>query len=497
METQSPRSNCAEAKPEKSGAAGEERKSPPWKRETMTEAQLQEFQMQAMAYRYISAGHPLPPHLLVPIWNSLALSWSRHLSMVHHLHRLSYQEFYQREMVDPEPTRCRRTDGKKWRCGNDVLPFQKYCQRHMHRGRKRSRKLVESSEIASSDPKASMEDGSDSFSCHQTMASSSSSKAPVVTIASYADEDKSSTIQDSVSLSSFVSLASTNKSVTIECNGSGRNVDLNDNDKSNRFMSDDFIMKKQKDMIYRHGRLPSVQSEPKDKPGRYPEITGKQCRSSEDGLFIGKYLREHLQSGTEVSGPPLEAADFIDSSKKDISTRNRLTGCNYSAKSSGMNVTGCMVPGIHFSPDSVLQGHGGFPLNRAETENEPGRCRRTDGKKWRCSKEALPFQKYCPKHMHRGVKKRPGDTKAVANTGVSVSYSMAVTAAGSASCKDKDDHNAKLNTELSVSVLANPLVGRGCEEKSTSSCSTDTTITDTALRGEDKDKDDLSTCSGV
>lgn len=44
---------------------------------------------------------------------------------------------------DPEPGRCRRTDGKKWRCSRDVAPNHKYCERHMHRGRPRSRKLVE------------------------------------------------------------------------------------------------------------------------------------------------------------------------------------------------------------------------------------------------------------------------------------------------------------------------------------------------------------------
>jgi hypothetical protein len=52
-------------------------------------------------------------------------------------------------MVDQEPHRCRRTDGKKWRCGRDTVPNQKYCERHMHRGRNRSRKLVETSQLNS------------------------------------------------------------------------------------------------------------------------------------------------------------------------------------------------------------------------------------------------------------------------------------------------------------------------------------------------------------
>ncbi|KAJ0515659.1 putative transcription factor interactor and regulator C3H-WRC/GRF family [Helianthus annuus] len=47
--------------------------------------------------------------------------------------------------ADPEEAggRCRRTDGKKWRCSKEACPDSKYCQKHMHRGRNRSRKSVE------------------------------------------------------------------------------------------------------------------------------------------------------------------------------------------------------------------------------------------------------------------------------------------------------------------------------------------------------------------
>lgn len=51
--------------------------------------------------------------------------------------------YWGRGAMDPEPGRCRRTDGKKWRCSRDVVAGQKYCERHMHRGRNRSRKHVE------------------------------------------------------------------------------------------------------------------------------------------------------------------------------------------------------------------------------------------------------------------------------------------------------------------------------------------------------------------
>jgi hypothetical protein len=43
---------------------------------------------------------------------------------------------------EPEPGRCRRNDGKKWRCWRSTIPNEKYCERHMHRGRKRPVQLV-------------------------------------------------------------------------------------------------------------------------------------------------------------------------------------------------------------------------------------------------------------------------------------------------------------------------------------------------------------------
>lgn len=57
--------------------------------------------------------------------------------------------FDYRNSMEPEPGRCRRTDGKKWRCSRDVVPGQKYCERHVHRGRGRSRKPVEGTGAAS------------------------------------------------------------------------------------------------------------------------------------------------------------------------------------------------------------------------------------------------------------------------------------------------------------------------------------------------------------
>ncbi|PKA52375.1 Growth-regulating factor 1 [Apostasia shenzhenica] len=53
---------------------------------------------------------------------------------------------------DPEPGRCRRTDGKKWRCSKKACPDSKYCERHLHRGKNRPRRPLESSPQRSKNP---------------------------------------------------------------------------------------------------------------------------------------------------------------------------------------------------------------------------------------------------------------------------------------------------------------------------------------------------------
>ncbi|XWS43450.1 hypothetical protein CRYUN_Cryun16bG0104900 [Craigia yunnanensis] len=107
-------------------------------------AQWQELELQALIYRYMLAGAAVPAELLQPIKKSLLHSptYFLHHPLQHYSH---YQPawYWGRAAMDPEPGRCRRTDGKKWRCSRDVVAGQKYCERHVHRGRNRSRKHVE------------------------------------------------------------------------------------------------------------------------------------------------------------------------------------------------------------------------------------------------------------------------------------------------------------------------------------------------------------------
>ncbi|CAH9111008.1 unnamed protein product [Cuscuta epithymum] len=109
-----------------------------------TANQWQELEHQALIYKYMVSGMPVPPDLLYSIRRSLDSSLSSKL-LLHQPPQLGWSCFQMGfgKKIDPEPGRCRRTDGKKWRCSKEAYPDSKYCERHMHRGRNRSRKPVE------------------------------------------------------------------------------------------------------------------------------------------------------------------------------------------------------------------------------------------------------------------------------------------------------------------------------------------------------------------
>ncbi|OIV92193.1 hypothetical protein TanjilG_30901 [Lupinus angustifolius] len=112
--------------------------------------QWQEMELQALIFRYMLAGAAVPYELLQPIKKSILHSptspyFIHHHSLQHYQPTASLLQsgYWGRGAMDPEPGRCRRTDGKKWRCSRDVVAGHKYCERHMHRGKNRSRKPVE------------------------------------------------------------------------------------------------------------------------------------------------------------------------------------------------------------------------------------------------------------------------------------------------------------------------------------------------------------------
>ncbi|XP_042056527.1 growth-regulating factor 6-like isoform X2 [Salvia splendens] len=104
-----------------------------------TTSQWMELEHQALIYKYITANVPIPSYLLNPIRKALEHSRFSCLSFL----RPNALGWGGSAKTDPEPSRCRRTDGKKWRCSRDAIADHKYCERHVNRGRHRSRKPVE------------------------------------------------------------------------------------------------------------------------------------------------------------------------------------------------------------------------------------------------------------------------------------------------------------------------------------------------------------------
>ncbi|GJN07501.1 hypothetical protein PR202_ga25337 [Eleusine coracana subsp. coracana] len=107
-----------------------------------TAMQLQELEQQSRVYQYMSARVPVPTHLVFPIWKSVTGASSEGAQKYPTLMGLATLCLDFGKNPEPEPGRCRRTDGKKWRCWRSTIPNEKYCERHMHRGRKRPVQLV-------------------------------------------------------------------------------------------------------------------------------------------------------------------------------------------------------------------------------------------------------------------------------------------------------------------------------------------------------------------
>lgn len=128
-------------------------------RAPFTTSQWAELEHQALIFKYMMAGVNVPNELLNPIRKSVA---TINGLASHHATNLGWGAFHLgvANNTDPEPGRCRRTDGKKWRCARDVVPDQKYCERHMHRGRHRSRRPAEGQTSSASQSGSATSSGS-------------------------------------------------------------------------------------------------------------------------------------------------------------------------------------------------------------------------------------------------------------------------------------------------------------------------------------------------
>ncbi|CAI9783112.1 unnamed protein product [Fraxinus pennsylvanica] len=121
---------------------------PPWMGSYFSLAQWQDLELQALIFKHMIAGSAVPSELLHLVIKSFINSPPPPYHHPLHHYYPHYQPalqpgYWGKGAMDPEPGRCRRTDGKKWRCSRDVVAGQKYCDRHVHRSRNRSRKPAE------------------------------------------------------------------------------------------------------------------------------------------------------------------------------------------------------------------------------------------------------------------------------------------------------------------------------------------------------------------
>ncbi|CAN4125802.1 unnamed protein product [Withania somnifera] len=288
-----------------------------------TEAQFRELQLQAVIFKYIVSGLPVPFHLFFIIWNSVSSSLGD--SGIYKLYP-TLGQFDYTSMTDPEPGRCRRTDGKKWRCSREVIPGQKYCGKHMHRGR-RSRKPVEASEYVMRSDDTSI-----------TSKRSKLNASP--------DDLGSKCAPESSKTSCLSSTSRNNQNNSVEDSSANPRI-INSSNGSEK--QDDHMTCNRKD-------------------------TGSCLRT-----------------------PSFIVGDNGDSKNIDFN-RISLSKTNQKQNYGDARDDGALVPNFGISAKSDLQ-------HTTETD-EQQRCRRSDGKKWRCSRDVVPHQKYCEIHMHRGTKRK-------------------------------------------------------------------------------------------
>ncbi|GAB4861876.1 hypothetical protein Ancab_037131 [Ancistrocladus abbreviatus] len=372
-----------------------------------TSAQLEELHLQFLVFKYLLAGLPLPLFLLLPLFKSPFPPPSHTISI-----GPSVWSFDHRYFMDPEPGRCRRTDGKKWRCSRDVIPNEKYCERHMHRGCRRSRKLVEASETAT--------------------------KPNTATLINLNSAENSS-----VKLSNRAPL-----SLQLKIQPPG------DTSARNNSMEKSVIVK--------------VDNISADNQGKNNAATKFVIRASTSANTIAKSNSDGYQNH---AGNDHRSLDEVLWGK--VSSQ----GTDENSRSPVITVSS----GLDFSPKSVLQGDSSCPNidQISGVESEPGRCRRTDGKKWRCKKDVIPAHKYCLQHIHRGAKKRVPPSQesgaAIASASATARTTAFTTAARANKCMPLD-RNVNISIPRIPAGITNNEENSGSPSGSAST--TETTITD-------------------
>ncbi|GAA0171045.1 hypothetical protein LIER_25174 [Lithospermum erythrorhizon] len=338
-------------------------------------------------------------------------------------------------MMDSEPGRCRRTDGKKWRCYKSVVKDQKYCERHMHRGRQRSRKLVEGLEDV---PKSDLLIANTntlllaSANTCSTAKSYDSVKASIPTNSQHAPlaSGTGKTTSSMVNVSSI-----SRKKVTVNSHHSSAFPES--------FSSHYYQFKGNSDC-------------------KVEVYNPSSCYSTSASIKAAIACRHlHVEENGLGSSPPTSKVSVISSNNhfKEGYFCPATPANGFSQKSFQQ-----------YSPDGNHGNQTHDPNNGTETEHI--RCKRTDGKQWRCSHDVVHGQKYCEKHMHRGAKK-----------GTQISNPPIVAAASPSEGSDNPFFIAKrpnshinLNMDPSHSIVACAMTVNGVTQSTSSSDAT--TISD-------------------
>ncbi|KAJ4845546.1 hypothetical protein Tsubulata_021527 [Turnera subulata] len=394
----------------------------------LSEAQLHELEQQGLIFKYLVAGLPVPLGLLLPVLRSVAAC-----SSIGGFYRqfpsfvgFCGQEFHYRHIMDPEPARCRRTDGKKWRCSKNVIPGQKYCEKHVYRGRLSSTKPVEC--LHSPTP--------DKTSPHDSV------KNPESLNSSLMLENHEAPYLDNTNTGPCIVCGNIDAKIT------GGNCYRNSNTSMN-----------------------------------FRAVTGHEV--TQTTLIPDAVLHADAASISTLGNRNCNRISIDDcDGKSNCSMYISCENMDRNSKRRFMNNGGSnRFQGLDFSPKSVLQVQGTgaiHNIHQSDLELEPARCRRTDGKKWRCRRDALTNQKYCVAHMHRGAKKHEE---------ASLPPSFPTTAAIASSRghriptqilhKRDSGGSGELSTDLSISVPAIPQLG--ADDDASSSSSSATTISDTLV----------------
>ncbi|XP_023529192.1 growth-regulating factor 9 [Cucurbita pepo subsp. pepo] len=387
----------------------------------ITVGQLQELEQQVLIHKYLAAGLRVPTHLLVPIWKSVARTLGSNVNVI----GFNPVGFDYGSMMEPEPWRCRRTDGKKWRCSRKTVPHQKYCERHMHRGRQRSRKPVEASENDSSSKKILLNNPDRDIRCTLDVTTA----IPFPHVGAVVPEPKTVSIARSKSATETITSSMRGASaIGMSCADATKTIRM----------------------------IPSSALN-----------TTATCITTVPNI-----------NPTATTSIPTSYIVNL----KDACNMNFRENCSKSRNDFGrndINIQKITSPGLGFSPNSVLQVSGcssSLCDSKINLECEPGRCRRTDGKKWRCRRDIIPNQKYCSLHMHRGSKKhlKPSQNAPV------LAPSAATYGSSLLPTPLKKLEPATPNTNLSMSIQADDKQ-RHNEARNNASSSSETTITDTTI----------------